>query len=66
VLVARDAVVGVIDFEDAQVDWLTWDLACAVGTFRDTGDGGACARVVAAYRAAGGGVAPADDDLLLA
>jgi Ser/Thr protein kinase RdoA (MazF antagonist) len=70
VLLAGDAVTAVLDWEEAQVDWLTWDLANAIGTFCSTGDDydldpDACRAFVAAYRA-GGGTAPArDDDLLV-
>jgi hypothetical protein len=51
----------VIDWEEAQFDWVTWDLAGALGSFcgvDDRFDGAAAARFVAAYRAAGGTAAP--------
>jgi len=68
VLVTADRVVAVIDWEEAQFDWVTWDLAGALGSFcgvDDGFDGAAAARFVAAYRAAGGPAAPDDDDLLV-
>jgi Ser/Thr protein kinase RdoA (MazF antagonist) len=68
VLIAHDRVAAVIDWEEARPDWVTWDLACALGTFcavDERLDAEACARFVAAYRAAGGTAAPDDDDLLV-
>jgi Ser/Thr protein kinase RdoA (MazF antagonist) len=68
VLIADGEVVGVIDWDEAQVDWLAWDLASAMGTFCAGGDGldgEAGNRFVGAYRGAGGPVPPRDDDLLV-
>jgi Ser/Thr protein kinase RdoA (MazF antagonist) len=68
VLVAGDDVVAIIDWEEAQPDWPTWDLANALGTFCAAGDDldpDACRAFVAAYRAAGGAARPEDDDLLV-
>jgi homoserine kinase type II len=68
VLVTADRVVAVIDWEEAQFDWVIWDLAGALGSFCGAGDGidgAAAARFVAAYRGAGGTAAPDDDDVLL-
>jgi Ser/Thr protein kinase RdoA (MazF antagonist) len=68
VLVTADRVVAVIDWEEAQFDWVIWDLAGALGSFCGVDDGfdrAAAARFVAAYRAAGGTAAPDDDDALL-
>lgn len=64
VLIADDDVLAVIDWEEAQTDWLTWDLASAAGSFCEAGDA-PMQRFVSAYRAAGGTAPPADDDLLL-
>jgi Ser/Thr protein kinase RdoA (MazF antagonist) len=68
VLMSGDEAVAVVDWEEAQVDWLTWDLANAVGTFCSGAgedlDRAAGERFVAAYRAAGGTAAPRDDELL--
>jgi Ser/Thr protein kinase RdoA (MazF antagonist) len=69
VLVAGDRVVGVIDWEEARADWLTWDLANAIGTFcsaDDDLDRPAGRRFIRAYRAAGGTASPRDDVLLVA
>jgi len=68
VLVADDQVVAVIDWEEAQSDWLVWDLASTVGAFCSIGDDvdrDASRRFVAAYRADGGPSPPNDDDLLI-
>jgi hypothetical protein len=50
------------------VDWVTWDLASAIGAFCSAGDEldlEACRRFLAAYRAAGGIARALDDDLLV-
>jgi Ser/Thr protein kinase RdoA (MazF antagonist) len=68
VLVTDDGVSGIIDWEEAQVDWGTWDLACAIGSFCQAGDdldADACRAFVDDYRAAGGTAASHDDDLLV-
>jgi Ser/Thr protein kinase RdoA (MazF antagonist) len=67
---AAGAVSAVIDWDEAQHDWLAWDLAMAVGTFCADGDAGpldegAVRAFVAAYRDAGGLVPPQEDDLLV-
>ena len=38
VLLAGDELAGIVDWEEAQVDWVTWDLASAIGAFCSTGD----------------------------
>jgi Ser/Thr protein kinase RdoA (MazF antagonist) len=68
VLLADGSVVALLDWDEANVDWLTWDLANAVGTFcsiGDTLDRTESARFVAWYREAGGTAPPDDDDLLV-
>ena len=68
VLVANDQVVGLIDWEESQADWVTWDLATAMGMFCSDGDEldrDACGRFVADYRRGGGIAPPRDDDLLV-
>jgi Ser/Thr protein kinase RdoA (MazF antagonist) len=68
VLVAGDELAGIVDWEEAQVDWVTWDLASAIGAFCSTGDEldlGASRRFLADYRAAGGTARACDDDLLV-
>jgi Ser/Thr protein kinase RdoA (MazF antagonist) len=64
------AVAAVIDWDEAQHDWLVWDLAMAVGTFCADEDAGPLDRdavraFVAAYREAGGPVPPEEDELLV-
>jgi Ser/Thr protein kinase RdoA (MazF antagonist) len=62
-----DAASGVIDWDESRLDWLSWDLANAIGTFctaRDDVDGAAAREFLAAYRAAGG-TAPRDEEGLL-
>jgi homoserine kinase type II len=68
VLIAENQLVGIVDWEEAQVDWLAWDLASAIGAFcsaDDDLDAGASRRFVDGYRDAGGTAAPGDDDLLV-
>jgi Ser/Thr protein kinase RdoA (MazF antagonist) len=68
VLVSGDEVIAIIDWEEAQADWLGWELANALGTFcgvEDDLDREAARRFVAAYRAGGGRAPQRDDDLLL-
>ena len=68
VLVAEDRVTAVIDWEEAQPDWLVWDLAIAVGELCAAGDDidrGAARCFAAAYRDAGGPSPPDDDALIL-
>jgi Ser/Thr protein kinase RdoA (MazF antagonist) len=60
--------VTVIDWEEARIDWLTWDLANAVGTFCFAGDDldrPAARGFVDAYREAGGTAPPEEEDLLV-
>ena len=67
VLVAGGALVATIDWEEAQVDWLCWDVAIALGTFCARGDeldAGACQVFLARYREVGGTMPEAEDDLL--
>jgi Ser/Thr protein kinase RdoA (MazF antagonist) len=67
-LVAGGRVTGIVDWEEAHVDWATWDLATAMWSFCHRGDDLDRERAVAfvaAYRAAGGTAPEADDDLLL-
>jgi Ser/Thr protein kinase RdoA (MazF antagonist) len=67
-LVADDRAAAIIDWEEAQVDWATWDLASAIGSFCRVGDnldGKASRAFVSGYRDAGGTAAPRDDDLLI-
>ena len=71
VLVAADRAVGLVDWEEATVDWQLYDLANAVWEFtklrdeRDDFDRAAAERFIASYRDAGGTVSPLEDDLLV-
>jgi homoserine kinase type II len=68
VLVDTGRATGLVDWEEADVDWQAYDLAISAWFFARTGpdvDRWALARFVAAYRAAGGPVPPAEDDLLV-
>jgi Ser/Thr protein kinase RdoA (MazF antagonist) len=68
VLVTDRGVSGIIDWEEAHLDWPIWDLAGAIGSFcagDDDLDRDACRGFVDSYRAAGGSATRSDDDLLL-
>jgi Ser/Thr protein kinase RdoA (MazF antagonist) len=68
VLVAGDEVNAIIDWEEAHLDWSTWDLASAMAAFCEVDhdlDPIACERFVDAYRDGGGTAAAGDDDLLI-
>ncbi|WP_270889540.1 phosphotransferase enzyme family protein [Pedococcus sp. 5OH_020] len=69
VLVRGGRVSAVLDWEEAELDWLVWDLASAMLSFCSS-QGGELNRdvmndFVRAYRAAGGPVPPEEDDLLV-
>lgn len=68
VLVENGQVSAFLDWEEADVDWLVWDLASALWWFCSRGDEldtRAMTAFIAAYRDAGGRVPPAEDDLLV-
>ncbi len=68
VLVQGERATGLLDWEEADVDWQAYDLASAAWPFSRSGpdlDRSALARFVAAYRGGGGPVPPAEDDLLV-
>jgi aminoglycoside phosphotransferase (APT) family kinase protein len=68
VLVAGGGATGIIDWEEAHIGWLSWDLANALGTFcfaDDKLDCAAALRFLAAYRAAGGTTPREEEDLLV-
>jgi Ser/Thr protein kinase RdoA (MazF antagonist) len=70
VLVHAGRVSAVLDWEEADLDWLVWDLASALWSFcrcEATAElvPEAMTVFVRTYRAAGGAVQPADDDLLV-
>jgi hypothetical protein len=37
-MIHEDNLAGVLDWEEARLDWLSWDLANALGTFCFAGD----------------------------
>ena len=68
VLVKDRNVTALLDWEEADCDWLIWDLACSLWPFCNTADNlrtEAVTEFVAAYRAAGGRVPPEEDDLIV-
>jgi Ser/Thr protein kinase RdoA (MazF antagonist) len=62
VLVHRGRVSAVLDWEEADLDWLVWDLASAMWSFRSSGDAepwpDAMTDFVRVYHEAGGPVSP--------
>ena len=67
VLVLEGRVAALLDWEEADIDWLVWDLACGIWPFCDAEDdlNAAVAECLVAYRDAGGLVPPAEDDLII-
>jgi Ser/Thr protein kinase RdoA (MazF antagonist) len=68
VLVAAGDTTGLVDWEEAHTDWLSWDLANALGTFCFAGDEldrAAARRFLAAYHEAGGTAPREEEDLLV-
>jgi Ser/Thr protein kinase RdoA (MazF antagonist) len=68
VLVHEERASALLDWEEADLDWQAYDLAVSAWSFSRTGadlDRSALARFVAAYRAGGGPVPPAEDELLV-
>ena len=69
VLVHDGQVTGLLDWEEADLDWLVWDLACSIGPFCSTPDGdldrSAAAAFIDGYRASGGRVPSGEDDLIV-
>jgi Ser/Thr protein kinase RdoA (MazF antagonist) len=69
VLVHRGRVSAVLDWEEADLDWLVWDLASAMWSLSSSEDAepwpDAMTDFVRVYRAAGGPVPPAEDDLIV-
>jgi Ser/Thr protein kinase RdoA (MazF antagonist) len=64
VLVRDGRVVAVVDWEEANTDWIAYDLANAMWEFCGH-DEDAAATFVRAYRRAGGTVPPEEDELLI-
>jgi Ser/Thr protein kinase RdoA (MazF antagonist) len=68
VLVDRGTVTAFLDWEEADVDWLVWDLAAALWPYCSRGDDldtAAMAEFLGAYRDAGARVPADEDDLLV-
>jgi Ser/Thr protein kinase RdoA (MazF antagonist) len=66
VLVQNGSVTALLDWEEADVDWLVWDLATSLWPFCDIADWRrAITDFVTAYRGAGGRVPAEEDDLIL-
>jgi Ser/Thr protein kinase RdoA (MazF antagonist) len=69
VLVYDGHVTGLLDWEEADLDWLVWDLASSILTFCSTADGdldtSATQGFLDTYRAASGRVQPEEDDLIV-
>jgi homoserine kinase type II len=69
VLVRAGRAIALIDWDEANVDWLAFDLACAAWEFCADADGAldgqAFAAFLRAYRDAGGTVPAYEDDLLV-
>jgi Ser/Thr protein kinase RdoA (MazF antagonist) len=67
VLVQDGQVTALLDWEEADIDWLVWDLACSTWPSCDAADdvNVAIAEFAAAYRNAGGRVPPEEDDLIV-
>jgi Ser/Thr protein kinase RdoA (MazF antagonist) len=69
VLVQDGRVTALLDWEEADIDWLVWDLASSIWPFCSTADGELDANAMEdfldSYRVAGGRIPPAEDDLIL-
>jgi homoserine kinase type II len=69
ILIHDGRVSALLDWEEADVDWLIWDLACGLWTFcnhRDEAlDANAAKAFLGAYREAGGLVSSEEEDLII-
>jgi Phosphotransferase enzyme family len=69
VLVNGGQVTALLDWEEADIDWLVWDLASSISPFCSTPDGdldmSATQDFLDAYRAASGRVPPEEDDFIV-
>ena len=69
VLVHDGHVTGLLDWEEADLDWLVWDLASSILPFCSTAGGdldtSATQGFLDTYRAASGRVQPEEDDLIV-
>ena len=69
-MLVRDGhVTGLLDWEEADLDWLVWDLASSILPFCSTAGGdldtSATQGFLDTYRAASGRVQPEEDDLIV-
>ncbi|HKX14276.1 MAG TPA: phosphotransferase, partial [Propionibacteriaceae bacterium] len=69
VLVRGGQVAALLDWEEADIDWLVWDLASSLGPFCSAPDGdldvNAMQEFLDSYRGARGRVPPEEDDLIV-
>lgn len=69
VLVHRGRLAAVVDWEEADLDWLVWDLASAMWSFCASSGGelgkDTITDFLGAYRAAGGPVPPQEEELII-
>ena len=69
VLVHHGRLSAVLDWEEADLDWLVWDLASAMWSFRSSGGSelstDAAGDFMQSYRAAGGPMPPEEEDLIV-
>jgi hypothetical protein len=69
VLVHVGHVTALLDWEEADLDWLVWDLASSIVPFCSSADGdldtAAMQEFLDAYRTASGRVPMAEDDLIV-
>ena len=69
VLLDDGQVTALLDWEEADVDWLVWDLASSIGPFCTSPDGdldiSAKQDFLASYRAPSGRGPPEEDDLIV-
>jgi Ser/Thr protein kinase RdoA (MazF antagonist) len=69
VLVRDGYVTALLDWEEADLDWLVWDLASSVAPYCSSSDGAldrsALAQFIDSYRGAGGRVPHEEEDLIV-
>jgi Ser/Thr protein kinase RdoA (MazF antagonist) len=69
VLIQDGQVTALIDWEEADIDWLVWDVASSLWPFCSTAGGEldttAMEDFLDSYRAAGGRMPTAEDDLII-
>ena len=66
VLIKDAQVTALLDWEEADIDWLVWDVACSIWPFRGMANvGAAIADFIAGYRDAGGRLPPDEEELII-